>query len=62
MDTAGKPPGPSNPGQPSHRIPTEAEATQREVEPFDDPSQEWRRLFSELLGTPCWSLSPPAAR
>ena len=51
MDTAGKPPGPSNPGQPSHRIPTEAEATQREVEPFDDPSQEWRRLFSELLGT-----------
>ena len=41
----------SNPGQPSHRIPTEAEATQREVEPFDDPSQEWRRLFSELLGT-----------
>ena len=28
---------------------------------FQDPSQEWRRLFSELYGTFFLVLSPPAA-
>ena len=34
------------------------------VEPmadFQDPSQEWRRLFSELSGRSSWCWSPPAA-
>jgi aquaporin Z len=30
---------------------TEAESLDRAIKDFDDPSQEWRRLFSELLGT-----------
>ena len=34
-------------GDLAHRLPTFEEA----VEGFQDPSQEWRRLFSELLGT-----------
>ena len=33
------------------RMLTEAEAFEHALEDFDDPSQEWRRLFSELLGT-----------
>ena len=33
------------------RIETEAESLERAIEDFSDPSQEWRRLFSELLGT-----------
>ena len=28
---------------------------------FHDPSQEWRRLFSELLGTSSSSSWPPVA-
>ena len=33
------------------RLVSEAEGLERAIEDFDDPSQEWRRLFSELLGT-----------
>jgi aquaporin Z len=33
------------------RLLTEAETLERAMDDFDDPSQEWRRLFSELLGT-----------
>ncbi len=34
-----------------HRVAFEAESFERAMEDFADPSQEWRRLFSELLGT-----------
>ena len=30
---------------------SEADRLGRALEDFSDPSQEWRRLFSELLGT-----------
>jgi aquaporin Z len=33
------------------RLLSEAESIDRAMEDFTDPSQEWRRLFSELLGT-----------
>jgi aquaporin Z len=33
------------------RLLTEAESLDRALQDFADPSQEWRRLFSELLGT-----------
>jgi len=33
------------------RVESEAEDLERALEDFSDPSQEWRRLFSELLGT-----------
>jgi hypothetical protein len=33
------------------RVITEAEAVERSLEDFDDDSQEWRRLLSEVLGT-----------
>src|SRR5262249_11297444 len=33
------------------RLMTEAESLERAMEDFENPSQEWRRLFSELLGT-----------
>src|SRR3954462_15324002 len=33
------------------RLITEAESVEQALEDFNDPSQEWRRLFSELLGT-----------
>jgi aquaporin Z len=33
------------------RVITEAESIERALEDFNDPSQEWRRLFSEVLGT-----------
>jgi aquaporin Z len=33
------------------RLLTEAESLERAMEDFEDPSQEWRRLFSEVLGT-----------
>jgi hypothetical protein len=28
---------------------------------FEDPRQEWRRLFSELSARFCWSWWPPVA-
>ena len=31
------------------------------ISDFNDPRQEWRRLFSELLGRSSWSWRPPAA-
>jgi aquaporin Z len=33
------------------RLFTEAETIEQAMENFQDPSQEWRRLFSEVLGT-----------
>jgi aquaporin Z len=33
------------------RVESEAEGFERAIEDFHDPSQEWRRLFSEVLGT-----------
>jgi len=38
-------------GRFKRRFESEAESLQRAIEDFSDPSQEWRRLFSELLGT-----------
>jgi aquaporin Z len=38
-------------GRLKRRVITEAEGLERAMEDFADPSQEWRRLFSELLGT-----------
>src|SRR5579864_5156854 len=38
-------------GRLRRRLLTEAESLERSMEDFEDPSQEWRRLFSELLGT-----------
>ena len=38
-------------GHLERRLVTEAESLEQALEDFDDPSQEWRRLFSELLGT-----------
>jgi aquaporin Z len=38
-------------GRLRQRVLSEAEDLERAMEDFGDPSQEWRRLFSELLGT-----------
>jgi aquaporin Z len=38
-------------GRLKQRFMSEAESFERTMEDFADPSQEWRRLFSELLGT-----------
>ena len=38
-------------GRLRRRFESEAEGLERAMEDFADPSQEWRRLFSELLGT-----------
>jgi aquaporin Z len=38
-------------GRLKRRVMSEAETLERAMEDFQDPSQEWRRLFSELLGT-----------
>ena len=38
-------------GRLKQRVLSEAESLERAMEDFADPSQEWRRLFSELLGT-----------
>jgi len=38
-------------GRLKSRVMSEAEGFERAMEDFADPSQEWRRLFSELLGT-----------
>ncbi len=51
MDTEAQSASASIPGQLRRRILTEAEGLERAIEDFDDPSQEWRRLFSEVLGT-----------
>src|SRR5262245_47928643 len=51
MDSAAQSTGPSVPGQLRRRLASEVEAIEQAMEDFDDTSQEWRRLFSELLGT-----------
>ena len=38
-------------GRLKQRFESEAERYERTMEDFADPSQEWRRLFSEVLGT-----------
>jgi len=38
-------------GRLKQRFVSEAERYEQTIEDFADPSQEWRRLFSELLGT-----------
>ena len=38
-------------GRLRQRVMSEAESLDRAIQDFADPSQEWRRLFSELLGT-----------
>ena len=38
-------------GEARELVESEPERLVRAAEDFDDPSQEWRRLFSELLGT-----------
>ena len=38
-------------GEIRRRLMTEAESLERAMESFGDPSQEWRRLFAEVLGT-----------
>jgi aquaporin Z len=38
-------------GRFKQRLVTEAQSIEQAMEDFQDPSQEWRRLFSEALGT-----------
>ncbi|HEX3214735.1 MAG TPA: hypothetical protein VH016_19380, partial [Actinomycetota bacterium] len=51
MDERSDPAAASHLGKPKELVESEARHIVRAVEDFDDPSQEWRRLFSELLGT-----------
>jgi aquaporin Z len=51
MESAPQPADPARLGRLRRRLMGEAEAIEVAMESFDDPSQEWRRLFSELLGT-----------
>ena len=51
MASSAQPVEASSLGRLRRRLLTEAESLERAMEDFEDPSQEWRRLFSELLGT-----------
>ncbi len=51
MDSATTPADQPHLGRLRQRFMSEAESLERAMEDFADPSQEWRRLFSELLGT-----------
>ena len=51
MESATTPPAQPYLGRLKQRVVSEAEGVERAMEDFADPSQEWRRLFSELLGT-----------
>ncbi len=51
MDGAPMPADQRSLGRLKHRFESEAERFEQSMEDFADPSQEWRRLFSELLGT-----------
>lgn len=51
MASTAQPADPSSLGNITRRLVTEAESLEAAVEDFADPSQEWRRLMSELLGT-----------
>ncbi len=51
MDEQSDPAAASHLGKLKELVESEAGHVVRAVEDFDDPSQEWRRLFSELLGT-----------
>ena len=51
MTTASQPVDPSSLVHLRSRLHTQAESLEQAMEDFSDPSLEWRRLFSELLGT-----------
>lgn len=51
MSSAAAPGGQEGLDRLRRRFESEAEGLGRAMEDFADPSQEWRRLFSELLGT-----------
>jgi aquaporin Z len=51
MDEQSDPAAASHLGKPKELAEFKAGHVVRAIEDFDDPSQEWRRLFSELLGT-----------
>jgi aquaporin Z len=51
MASASQSGDPSSLGHLRRRLTTEAESLERAMENFEDDSQEWRRLFSELYGT-----------
>ena len=51
MSSASAPTNQPHLGKLRQRVESEAEGLEQAMEDFADPSQEWRRLFSELLGT-----------
>jgi aquaporin Z len=51
MDSPAAPADQPNLSSLRHRLVSEAESLDRAIEDFADLSQEWRRLFSEVLGT-----------
>ena len=51
MSSATSPSEQSSLGRLRRRFESEAEGFEQAMEDFADPAQEWRRLFSELLGT-----------
>jgi aquaporin Z len=51
MDGTMQPVDPSTVVRLRQRLLTEAESLEAAIEDFDNPSQEWRRLISEVLGT-----------
>ena len=51
MSQIAEPAQPGPIGRAEHRVASDLEQVVRAIDDFADPSQEWRRLFSELLGT-----------
>jgi len=51
MNNRADPAGAGHPSKATEFVESEAGRFVQAMEDFQDPSQEWRRLFSELLGT-----------
>ncbi|HEV8164519.1 MAG TPA: hypothetical protein VGR74_08740, partial [Actinomycetota bacterium] len=51
MDERSGPAEAEHPGEAKELVESETGRLPRTMEDFHDPSQEWRRLFSELFGT-----------
>ena len=51
MDESSGPAEAEHPGEAKELVESETGRLPRTMEDFHDPSQEWRRLFSELFGT-----------